>query len=85
MNTIRFWFHNSRPQALPQSMLPALLALCLASAADGFSLWLGLLAVVGVFFGHLGLNLFDDYFDYVKKKQDYREAMVHEGFRARIS
>jgi 1,4-dihydroxy-2-naphthoate octaprenyltransferase len=85
MKIIKFWFYNSRPHALPQSLLPALLALVLASAGEGFSIWMGLLAVFGVMTGHLGLNLFDDYFDYIKKKSDYRDAMAHEGFRARIS
>jgi 1,4-dihydroxy-2-naphthoate octaprenyltransferase len=37
-----------------------------------------------VIFGHLGLNLFDDYFDYINKKSDYRDEMAHKGFRARI-
>jgi 1,4-dihydroxy-2-naphthoate octaprenyltransferase len=84
MNIIRFWLRNSRPQSLPQSMLPAILAVCLASSYAGFSLPLGILGALGVMAGHLGLNLFDDYFDYRKKKSDYRETLAHEGFRARI-
>lgn len=85
MNTVVFWIKNARPIALPQSMLPAVLAICIASSFGGFSLPLGLLAIVGVVFGHLGLNLFDDYFDYRKKDTRYRNDMVHKGFRARIS
>ncbi|MDR1372984.1 MAG: prenyltransferase [Dysgonamonadaceae bacterium] len=85
MNNIKFWFKAARPQALPQSMMPAVLALCLASEFEGFSLLPGLFAVFGVMMGHLGSNLLDDYFDYRKKCQNYREQMVHEGFRARIS
>lgn len=84
MNTIRFWIKNARVQALPQSVLPAILAVCLALPFPGFSLPLGILGILGVIFGHLGLNLFDDYFDYKKTKTDYRDTMVHEGFRARI-
>jgi len=85
MNTIRFWYHNARPTALPQSLLPAILAVCLASQIQGFSIYLGLLAVLGVIVGHLGLNLFDDYFDYKVKGTEFRDAMVRKGFRARIS
>ena len=85
MNTILFWYRNARPTALPQSVIPSILAFCLACSADGFSWWLGVFAVFGVVFVHLGLNLFDDYFDYRKKKSDYRDTLVHEGFRARIS
>jgi 1,4-dihydroxy-2-naphthoate octaprenyltransferase len=57
---------------------------CLATSASGFSWWLAVLAVLGVVAAHLSLNLFDDYFDYRKKKSDYRDDLVHEGFRARI-
>ena len=85
MKTILFWYRNARPTSLPQSVLPSVLAFGLAASAEGFSWWLGILAVLGVAFTHLGLNLFDDYFDYTKKKSDYRDALVHEGFRARIA
>ncbi|MDR1524806.1 MAG: prenyltransferase, partial [Tannerella sp.] len=83
-NTVRFWLRNARTTAVPQSILPAVLALCMASQKEGFSVWLGLLAVFGVVAGHLGMNLFDDYFDYKVKKQDYRDQMQHKGMRARI-
>jgi 1,4-dihydroxy-2-naphthoate octaprenyltransferase len=85
MKKIRFWLHNSRPTALPQSLMPATLALCMASSHETFSLWLGLLAVFGVVMGHLAMNLFDDYFDYRVKKSDFRDRMQHRGMRARIS
>ena len=84
MNIIRFWFDNARPTALPQSVLPALTAVFLSIHADDFSWWLAVLAVLGVIFAHLGINLFDDYFDAKKKKQTYREEIVHTGMRARI-
>jgi 1,4-dihydroxy-2-naphthoate octaprenyltransferase len=84
MKTIRFWLRNARTTALPQSMLPAVLALCMASRDGGFSFPYGLLAVVGVLAGHLGMNLFDDYFDYRVKKSDYRNRMQRLGMRARI-
>lgn len=84
MNKVKFWFVNARPTALPQSLLPAMLAFCLSISSPGFSWWLGVIAVVGVVCAHLGLNLFDDYFDYKKKQSGYRDELVHEGFRARI-
>lgn len=85
MNVIGFWYNNARPKALPQSMLPALLAVCMAAGSPDFSLPLALLAVAGVLFGHLGMNLFDDYFDYRKKGTEYRDKMAGEGIRARIA
>jgi 1,4-dihydroxy-2-naphthoate octaprenyltransferase len=84
MHTFGFWFRNARPTALPQSLLPSLLAVCLAIPVSGFSWCLAVLAVSGVVAAHLSFNLFDDYFDYRKKKSDYREHLVHDGFRARI-
>ncbi|MDR1351181.1 MAG: prenyltransferase [Zoogloeaceae bacterium] len=84
LHVLRFWYHNARPRALPQSLLPALLAVCFAAQTDGFSGGLALLAVAGVICGHLAANLFDDYFDYRKRKTDYRDHLKHEGFRARI-
>jgi 1,4-dihydroxy-2-naphthoate octaprenyltransferase len=84
MNLVKFWFDNARPMTLPQSILPALTALFLSIHAVGFVWWLAVLAVFGVVLAHLGLNLFDDYFDTKKKKQDYREELVHTGMRARI-
>lgn len=84
MNVVKFWWKNSRPTALPQSVMPSFLAICLASSVQDFSIWLSILAILGVVMAHSGLNLFDDYFDYRKTKSTYRETLVHEGFRARI-
>ncbi|MDR2260047.1 MAG: prenyltransferase [Azoarcus sp.] len=81
---IAFWYLNARPKSLPQSLLPALLAVCFAARTEGFSMTLALLAALGVVCGHLAANLFDDYFDYLKRKTDYRDHLRHEGFRARI-
>lgn len=74
MNIVRIWIKNARSIALPQSLLPALLAVSAAllprvdmmsEAASGeFSWWLALIAVFGVSCAHLGMNLADDYFDY---------------------
>ncbi|MDR1724704.1 MAG: prenyltransferase [Tannerella sp.] len=85
MNKILFWFRNTRPHALPQSVMPAIVAFCMAAGSTDFSCWLGALAIVGVALAHSSLNLFDDYFDWRVKKSDYRNELQHKGFRARIS
>ena len=82
---ITFWFKNARYQALPQSLLPALLAVGMSSKSAGFSLILGSLAIVGILFVHLSINLFDDYFDYKVQKTGYRDELVRQGVRARIA
>lgn len=84
MSFFRFWFKNSRPHALPQSVLPALFAVCLAANQADFSLPLAFLAVMGVVTGNMSANLFDDYFDYKAHHAHYRNVLNREGFRARI-
>lgn len=74
MNIIRTWIKNARSIALPQSLLPALLAvsaallpkedMLAATASNDFSWWIALTAVFGVACAHLGMNLADDYYDY---------------------
>jgi 1,4-dihydroxy-2-naphthoate octaprenyltransferase len=85
----RTWYVNSRPIALPQSILPAISAVSLGFAFSNiggadFSLSMAILAVIGVIFGHLGSNLFDDFFDYKSQGVDYRREVNHRGMRARI-
>ena len=81
---IRFWLNNARYVALPQSLLPAIVAAVMASFDPTFSFPLALLAIFGIALAHLSLNLFDDYFDYQKKGVGAREQLVREGMRARI-
>ena len=86
MNVLSFWWKNARPVALPQSLLPAVLAVCLASGMPEFSVYLSVLAVAGVGLAHLCSNLLDDYFDY--KATDtalLRSDLQRKGMRARIS
>lgn len=82
---LRFWFNNARPVSLPQSLLPAAVALGLAASRQPgeFSLILGLLAVLGAELAHLSLNLFDDYFDYAKMQSSYRDRLAAAGQQAR--
>jgi 1,4-dihydroxy-2-naphthoate octaprenyltransferase len=85
MNTITFWFQAARKVALPQSILPAITAVCMASAVNSFSLALGVLGIVGVALAHLGMNLFDDYFDFRKKGAvGIRHDLAGAGFRSRL-
>lgn len=85
MNKIGFWIKNARHIALPQSVLPALLALAMAATHADFSWGLGLIALLGIILAHLGMNLADDYFDYKVKSGENRNEMAAEGMRARIA
>lgn len=79
---LRFWYINSRPGALPQSLLPALAAFCLAAGEAGFAPLAGLLAILGAELAHLSFNLFDDYFDYKKLASEFRSELAKKGERA---
>ena len=84
-NRFLFWLKNARCVALPQSMLPAWVAVCLAYSSPDFSWVLAVLALLGVSFGHLGINLWDDYFDYKKDHQSIRNRLNSSGIRARTA
>ena len=70
--------------ALPQSVLPALCAVCWAVPTGCFHLLSAALAVVGVAAAHLCANLLDDYFDYRNAGIESRERLQRAGMRARI-
>lgn len=103
MNKIKYWWSNARPISLPQSLLPAVLAVSCAlipgkdiltwdflsnqtyfggnHLSGQFVWWLALIAVVGVVFAHLGMNLVDDYFDWKEKCHEKRAQVISQGFR----
>jgi len=83
-NILVFWIENARWVALPQSGVPALLSVCLALSSPNFSFLFAALAFFGVLFGHLGINLWDDYFDYKKGDKSIRNRLNSNGIRARI-
>ncbi len=84
MNKISFWLDNSRPIALPQSMLPALTAIAISSVSENFSWLTAILCIIGVIFAHLGMNLADDWFDYREQSAEKRKLHASEGVRARM-
>lgn len=84
MNTLKFWIKNARDIALPQSILPALLAVSMAAVHPDFSWWPALVALFGVACAHLGFNLADDYFDYRHNDVEARKKVTAEGFRTHM-
>ncbi|MDR1592732.1 MAG: prenyltransferase [Prevotellaceae bacterium] len=85
IKNIATWVVNARWIALPQSVLPALLAIAMAARTDDFSGWMAVIALLGIICAHLGMNLADDYFDYQVKSGEVRTTMASEGMRARIA
>jgi 1,4-dihydroxy-2-naphthoate octaprenyltransferase len=62
-----------------------MLAALLAYGQEGFSPLLAALAVIGVELAHMGVNLFDDYFDFRHQNTEFRDLMARAGMRARIA
>ena len=85
MNLFKQWFQNARPISLAQSMMPAITALVLSLGIEDFNYIAAIIAIVGVMFAHLGMNLADDYFDYIQVSQESRDKLVRKGIRARTS
>lgn len=85
MKKLLYWIQNARAYALPQSVLPAIVALLLPVGEEGYSLPLGLLAILIVAIAHLSMNLFDDYFDFQTRGNEIREELEQQGERARIA
>lgn len=83
-NKLTFWIRNARSIALPQSILPAVLAISMASFHADFSWWLALIALFGVVCAHLGFNLADDYFDYRHNDVEARKKVTEQGFRTHM-
>ena len=81
---LRFWLNNARYNALPQSLLPTVTAIFMAIKNPAFSWAYSIIALLGVVFLHLSMNLFDDYFDYKKKGVEIRNKMSAGGIRARF-
>ena len=79
---IRKWLYNARSFAVPQNLMPSILAVVMALGISGFSWWLGLLAVIGVCLVHLGGNLLDDYFDWQDELLEYRQDLRKQGEQA---
>ena len=84
MNTIRFWLRNARPISLPQSIIPAVTALCLSFGEQHFSWIAAFASLFGVVFLHLSLNLLDDWFDHRLGSAQARQMVANEGFRGRM-
>lgn len=76
IKTIKFWFINARYHALVQSFWAAMVAICIALNNENFNLINALLALIGILFAHLSINLLDDYFDYklgsVEKRKELK-------------
>ena len=80
---INFWLHVSRYFSLPQTIIPYILAVVLASKHYKIDCFLSILGLIGVVLAHLGVNILDDYFDWKKGAVEARKKLIDGGMRAR--
>ncbi len=76
IKTIKFWFINARYHSLIQSFWAGMVSICIALNNTNFNIINAFLALIGVLFAHLSINLLDDYFDYklgsVEKRKELK-------------
>lgn len=84
VSSFKFWLTNARYHALGQSFYPCLVAVFLSLNQNNFSLIYALLAIFGVIFAHLGINLLDDFFDYSMNKDLIMQNIQNKGKSARF-
>jgi 1,4-dihydroxy-2-naphthoate octaprenyltransferase len=60
------WFLAVRPRTLPAAVAPVIVGAAMAFADDGFRIFPSLAALLGALLLQIGVNLANDYFDYVK-------------------
>lgn len=60
------WFLAIRPKTLPAAVSPVIVGAAIAFADDGFKVFPALAALTGALLLQIGVNLANDYFDYVK-------------------
>ncbi|HBT95930.1 MAG TPA: 1,4-dihydroxy-2-naphthoate prenyltransferase [Coriobacteriia bacterium] len=85
--SLLFWVEAARKVALGQSLVPFIAGVLLAIkhpvAGEWWTWPLVILTLIGVACAHLGINLFDDYFDYKKGDVERRQNLIEGGMRAR--
>jgi len=84
LNTIVFWLKAARVHTLPMSFMSWLVVFCWAVVRGG-NVFFGVLALIGVMFAHLGVNLIDDYFDFkrevgtIKSSEEKKSIKMQKG------
>lgn len=84
LKLIWFWLKAARVHTLPTSFL-SWLVVFLFSLKLGGNVFFGILALVGITFAHLGVNLIDDYFDYkrevatIKSSEEKKNIKMQKG------
>lgn len=60
----KFWFEAARGYSVPMSVMSWAVPFLFAALDNGNIIY-GLISLIGIVFAHLGVNLFDDFVDYI--------------------
>lgn len=80
---INLWIRIGRGYTIPQSILPYVFAVVLASKHYEVNILLSILGVIGVALVHMSVNMLDDYFDWKKGAVAEYKKLLDEGMQAR--
>ena len=68
-NLVSFWFKTTRAYSLPMSIMSWSVPFVFGIADKGNILY-GIIALIGIIFAHLGVNMFDDFVDFLIAKKN---------------
>lgn len=80
-NLLSFWFKTARGYSLPMSVMSWSVPFIFGIVDKG-NIFYGIIALVGIIFAHLGVNLFDDFVDYLLAKKNTKseeEIILQKG------
>lgn len=68
-NLVSFWFKTTRAYSLPMSIMSWSVPFVFGITDKGNILY-GIIALIGIIFAHLGVNMFDDFVDFLIAKKN---------------
>lgn len=74
INRFKFWFNAARGYSTPITLMSWIVPFVFALSHNGNVLY-GIIALVGIMCAHLGVNLFDDFIDYILEKRAVEKGL----------
>lgn len=69
-----FWLNAARFYSIPMSIMSWSVPFLFA-ALDGGNVFYGIISLIGIVFAHLGVNLFDDFIDYIIEQRKIKKGL----------
>lgn len=82
LDKINLWLNIARGYTIPQSVIPYILAVVLASKHYKIDYFLSFLGLIGVALVHMSVNMLDDYFDWKKGAVAEYKKLAEKGIIA---